>query len=355
MGSQGLEPPHLDLDVADPEIEVNPRFAMLGLGDPLQDHRRECPLRRQQQEVRIAEPDRPVAERRRPELSERFWLRAVDDDVDVRFYVHIRHDRILASSAAAHSTAADGLKYEICTRRRFRAEADDDGRVRSYGQFCPVAKAAEILAERWTLLVVRELLAGSHRFNELRRGVPLMSPALLTKRLGELERAGIVERRPLEVGRGSWYGLTPAGAALRPVVALLGEWGDRWVTHDIGPEDLDPALLMWDVRRHLDTAELPAQEAVIRFTFRGAPSGRRWWWLVVDGEEVDLCVTDPGFDVDLTVSASIKAMIHVWLGHVTIKDALSSGEVTVDGATEFARSFPDGSGYRPAPANWITH
>jgi hypothetical protein len=167
-----------------------------------------------------------------------------------------------------------------------------------------------------------------------------MSPALLTKRLGELERAGIVERRPLEVGRGSWYSLTPAGEALRPVVALLGDWGDRWVTHDIGPDDLDPALLMWDVRRHLDTTELPAHEAVIRFNFRGAPSGRRWWWLVVDGEEVDLCLTDPGFDVDLTVAASIKVMIHVWLGHVTIDDALASGEVTVDGSPELARSFP---------------
>ncbi len=233
-----------------------------------------------------------------------------------------------------------GTRYEICTRRPFHAERDEDGRVRSYGQFCPVAKAAEILAERWTLLVVRELLAGSHRFNELRRGVPLMSPALLTKRLGELERAGIVERRPLEVGRGSWYGLTPAGEALRPLVPLLGQWGDRWVTHALGPADLDPALLMWDVRRPVDTTELPAQDAVIRFSFRDAPSGRRWWWLVVDGEEVDLCVTDPGFDVDLTVLASIKTMIHVWLGHVPIEDALSAGEVTVDGSTEFARSFP---------------
>jgi DNA-binding HxlR family transcriptional regulator len=154
-------------------------------------------------------------------------------------------------------------------------DRDEDGPVRSYGQFCPVAKAAEIVAERWTLLVVRELLAGSHRFNELRRGVPLMSPSLLTKRLAELERAGIVERRPLEVGRGSSYRLTPAGEELRPVVQLLGAWGDRWINHRIGPEDRDPALLMWDVRRRLDTAQLPARRAVLRFSFRDARAGRR--------------------------------------------------------------------------------
>jgi DNA-binding HxlR family transcriptional regulator len=203
-----------------------------------------------------------------------------------------------------------------------------------------VAKAAEILAERWTLLVVRELLAGSHRFNELRRGVPLMSPSLLTKRLGELERAGIIERRPLEVGRGSSYSLTPAGEELRPVVQLLGAWGDRWVNHRIGPAERDPALLMWDVRRRLDTAELPTHEAVLRFSFRDARSGRRWWWLVVDGEEVDLCLTDPGREVDLTVWASTQAMIRVWVGHRTIEDALTSGDVTLDGSGDLARSFP---------------
>ena len=212
--------------------------------------------------------------------------------------------------------------------------------MRSYGQFCPVAKAAEILAERWTLLVVRELLAGSHRFNEPRRGVPLMSPTLLTKRLAELERAGIVEHRPLEVGRGSWYRLTPAGEELRPVVQLLGAWGDRWINHRIGPDDLDPALLKWDVRRRLDTAELPAREAVLRFSFRDARSGRRSWWLVVDGDEVDLCLTDHGRDVDLTVWANTKTMTHIWVGRLAIEDALASGEVTLDGSGDFARSFP---------------
>lgn len=211
--------------------------------------------------------------------------------------------------------------------------------MRSYGQFCPVAKASEILAERWTLLVVRELLAGSHRFNELHRGVPLMSPTLLAKRLGELQRAGIVERRRLEVGRGFWYNLTPAGEELRPVVQLLGAWGDRWVNHRIGPEDLDPALLMWDVRRRLDTAELPARSAVVHFMFREAPSGRRWWWLVVDDDDVDLCVTDPGRDVDLTVRTSVRAMTQVWVGHLAIEDALSSGNVALDGSTALARNF----------------
>ncbi len=209
----------------------------------------------------------------------------------------------------------------------------------SYGQFCPVAKAAEILAERWTLLVVRELLAGSHRFNELRRGVPLMSPTLLTKRLGELERAGIVQRRPLDVGRGSWYGLTPAGEELRPIVQLLGAWGDRWIGHRIDPTDLDPALLMWDVRRRLERSALPARQVVVRFNFADARPGRRWWWLVVDGPEVDLCLTDPGHDVDLTVFASLATMTSIWVGHVRLVDALDAGDVTLDGAAELVRSF----------------
>jgi DNA-binding HxlR family transcriptional regulator len=236
--------------------------------------------------------------------------------------------------------ASERGKYGFCTQRRVNAALGEDGRVTSYGQFCPVAKAAEILAERWTLLVVRELLAGSHRFNELRRGVPLMSPTLLSKRLRELERARIIERRPLETGRGFEYRLTLAGEELRPVVDLLGAWGDRWINHDIGPEDLDPALLMWDVRRRVDTSELPAEEAVVRFSFRGARSGRRWWWIVVDDGEVDLCVTDPGRDVDLTAWASLKAMTRVWIGHLAIEDALASGELALDGSAELARSLP---------------
>jgi DNA-binding HxlR family transcriptional regulator len=212
--------------------------------------------------------------------------------------------------------------------------------VRSYGQFCPVAKAAEILAERWTLLVVRELLAGSNRFNELRRGVPLMSATLLTKRLAELERAGVVERRPLGVGRGFSYALTQAGEELRPVVQLLGLWGDRWINHRIEPTDGDPALLMWDVRRRIDASQLPTRRAVVRFSFPDAPAGRRWWWLVVENEEIDLCVADPCRDVDLTVASSVEALIRVWLGRLTIEDAIASGEIVLDGASELARSFP---------------
>jgi DNA-binding HxlR family transcriptional regulator len=233
-----------------------------------------------------------------------------------------------------------GGNYGICTWRLRGAEVEEDGGMRSYGQFCPVAKAAEIVAERWTLLVVRELLAGSRRFNDLRRGVPLMSPSLLTKRLRELERSGIIERRPLDVGRGSSYHLTPAGEELRPVVQLLGAWGDRWVNHRIGPEDLDPAILMWDVRRRLVSEELPAREAVVCFCFREAHSGRRWWWLVVNGDEVDLCLTDPGREVDLTVRASLEAMIRVWVGRLAVEDVLASGEVALDGSAELARSFP---------------
>jgi DNA-binding HxlR family transcriptional regulator len=211
--------------------------------------------------------------------------------------------------------------------------------VRSYGQFCPVAKAAEVLGERWTLLVVRELLAGSHRFNELRHGVPLMSPTLLAKRLVELERAGIVERRPLDVGRGSWYALTEAGEQLRPVIHLLGAWGERWIDQPDGPVDADPTVLMWDVRRRVDTQAFPVPAAVVRFHFPDARPGRRSWWVVVDGEDVDVCLTDPGRPVDLTVTASLPAMVRVWLGRATLDGVLADGDVALDGAAALARTF----------------
>lgn len=213
--------------------------------------------------------------------------------------------------------------------------------MKSYGQFCPVAKAAEILAERWTLLVVRELLAGSRRFNELRRGVPLMSPTLLSKRLAELERAGIVVRVPLDGARGSEYRLTAAGEELRPVVGVLGAWGERWVVHDIGPDDLDPSLLMWDMRRRVVLDALPAPDAVVRFGFHGVASGRRWWWLVADAGEVDLCLTDPGRDVDLTVWADLRSLVLVWIGRRALGDALADGTMVLDGDAELAAGFAD--------------
>lgn len=210
---------------------------------------------------------------------------------------------------------------------------------KGYGQFCPVAKAAEIVAERWTPLVLRELIAGSRRFNELRRGVPLMSPALLSQRLKELEHAGIVERRAGE-GRNVEYHLTEAGRELRPVIEGLGFWGARWMPGRLAPGDYDAGLLMWDIRRNIDLAHLPAnRRTVIEFNLAGAEPACRRWWLVIEAGETDLCLKDPGYEVDLVVAADLKAMVEVWMGRQSMDQAVRAGKVRFEGPRALASSF----------------
>jgi len=212
----------------------------------------------------------------------------------------------------------------------------------SYGQFCPVAKAAEIFAERWTPLVLRELLCGSHRFNDLHRGVPLISRSLLTQRLRQLEDAGIVERRPAARGGGSEYYLTAAGEEFRAVVMKLGEWGQRW-TRRFESIDLDPNLLLWDMQRWLNLKRFPPRRVVIRFEFRGVPKihrARTRWWLVVEPAAVDVCIKDPGFETDLVVIADLGAMTKLWLGDLGFRNALRDGLIALEGPREVCEAFP---------------
>jgi len=182
----------------------------------------------------------------------------------------------------------------------------------SYGQFCPVAQAAEVLTERWTLLVVRELLMGSTRFNELQRGVPRMSSSLLSKRLRELERSGLITKERLDGERGHAYRLTPAGEALGPLVVSLGTWSRDFLKREISAEEADPALLMWDMRRSLRLERLPQERLVTFFRYRDAEDGKRAWWLVAQDSGADICFTDPGFSIDLQVDAETRAMAEVW-------------------------------------------
>ena len=212
--------------------------------------------------------------------------------------------------------------------------------MKGYGQFCPVAKAVEVLAERWTLLVVRELLGGARRFNEIHRGVPLMSPSLLSQRLRALERAGLLERRPGN-GRGVGYQLTEAGEELRPVVALLGMWGQRWVRSNYTPGELDAGLLLWDVRRFVAARGLGDGRVVVHFRFREAPAGQRAFWLVLDGDDADLCLVDPGHEVDLEVDADVASLTRVWMGDLSAGDALAAGGVALRGRRSLVRRFPD--------------
>jgi DNA-binding HxlR family transcriptional regulator len=209
-----------------------------------------------------------------------------------------------------------------------------------YGQFCPVAKAAEIVAERWTLLVMRELLMGSRRFNQLRKGVPVMSPSLLSKRLVQLQDAGVIERR--ETQTGPEYHPTESGLALKPIIVALGFWGHRFVQHHIDAEDLDPALLMWDVRRGVDKQAMgSSKRTVIRFELAKVEPEKRRWWLVFDRGDVDLCLTDPGYGVDLTVSAPLRDLTEVWIGHTELRTALRSGSIQLDGSSALILSFAD--------------
>ncbi|MGH9920496.1 MAG: winged helix-turn-helix transcriptional regulator, partial [Nitrososphaerales archaeon] len=215
--------------------------------------------------------------------------------------------------------------------------------------FCPVSKAAEVICQRWTPLIVRELLVGSTRFNEIRRGVPNCSPALLSRRLKELEGAGVVERNATD--RAGIYQLTEAGRELMPIVLGLGEWGHRWARADYGPHELDPGLLLWDVRRNLRHGGLSEHPVTINFVFPAVPVKRRFYWMVVDANEVDLCLTDPGRDVDITVEADLSALTKIWMGDARFTDALADERITLRGPKRLIRGFPAWFGQHPHFAN----
>ena len=210
--------------------------------------------------------------------------------------------------------------------------------MRGYGQFCPIAKGAEVFAERWTPLILRELLYGSHRFGELRHGIPLISQSLLAQRLRSLERDGVIEARRTADGRGPEYHLTPAGEALRPVVEALGGWGHRWTVERLRDEDFDPAVLMWFLHRLVDVSVLPERRVVVRFEFH---EGRhRLWWLILDRPGVDLCLRDEGFEVDLYVSAGARVLADTMLGRRDLGEAIRAGLIDVDGPRDLVRAFP---------------
>lgn len=208
-----------------------------------------------------------------------------------------------------------------------------------YGQFCPVALAAAVLAERWTPLVIRELLCGSVHFNDLQRGVPRMSSALLSQRLKQLQFAGIVDRQ--RAAGGFEYHLTPAGQELFPVIREMGLWAQRWLRHDlVDAVNLDSDLLMWDIRRTvLGHAPVRAGRYVAEFRLLGVPVSRRRYWLVFDDGAVDLCYRDPGFDVDLFVGAHLRVLTQIWLGHVSIEEASRDGTLHLDGRSADIRAF----------------
>lgn len=219
----------------------------------------------------------------------------------------------------------------------------------SYKQFCPVAMAAEVLCTRWTVVLLRELVAGSTRFNELRRGVPRMSPALLSKRLRELETAGVVMRERLpEAPEIEAYQLTQAGRDLQPVIEAIGMWGQKWVETEPSLENLDPELLMWDMRRNLDTDPVPDRRVVIAFIYPELPEAQRNWWLIVEPDRtVDLCHIDPGFDVDLYATVDLRTMTEIWMGLRSVSDAVDREALLLVGSSGLIRSMQTWLGLSP--------
>lgn len=220
----------------------------------------------------------------------------------------------------------------------------------SYGQFCPVAMAAEIACSRWTILVLRELLSGSKRFNDLRRGVPKMSPSLLSKRLKELEACGVILAKPSGQPGIFDYCLTEAGQDLRDVVMALGLWGQRWVESKLTLQNLDPSLLMWDMRRRLNPRPLPEGRSIIQFEYHDLPANRRHWWLMIDEGDVDLCVVDPGHDVDLHVRCPLRTMTAIWMGISEVQREVASGELELIGDRKLASSIQLWLGLSPFAA-----
>lgn len=217
----------------------------------------------------------------------------------------------------------------------------------TYGQFCPVAMAAEIVCSRWTALILREMLCGSTRFNDLRRGVPRMSPTLLSKRLKELEQAGVIATRPTRQPGVVDYVLTPAGQDLREVVMSLGIWGQRWVESQVSLRNLDPSLLMWDMRRWLNLTPHPERHSVIQFEYPELRDNRRHFWLIVEGDGVDLCSQDPGHEVDLFVQSSLRTMTAIWMGITTVQAELDAGRLELTGDMALARSMQQWLGLSP--------
>jgi DNA-binding HxlR family transcriptional regulator len=212
--------------------------------------------------------------------------------------------------------------------------------TRGFGQFCPLAHASEVLAQKWVLLILRELAAGSTRFSDIRRGIPRISATLLKERLDSLERAGVVARQDASAAGPAGYSLTEAGLELKPVLLAIGQWGQRWA-RDIDPDDLDPGWLVWSIHRRLESAKMPPGRTVIEFAFTDAPATRRRFWLLHEDGDVDVCVRPPGFEVDVTLRTTVRILAEVWRGFRALRREIALGRVRLEGDPRLCRALPD--------------
>jgi DNA-binding HxlR family transcriptional regulator len=223
-----------------------------------------------------------------------------------------------------------------------------------YGQYCPVAKSLDILGDHWTLLIVRDMLTGTRHFNDLERGLPGISRALLSSRLRQLQRAGVIEKQYTGMGRKTTeYHLTQAGQELRGVITELWGWGEKWAFGDPAPDELDPVLLMWWLHNRVDVEQLPERRVMAQFDFHGAATVS--FWLVLARADITLCLTDPGYEINLLVTADIATFYRLWGGRISYHQALSTYGVSVEGVPALTRAFPRWFGWGAAvPADTVT-
>lgn len=207
-----------------------------------------------------------------------------------------------------------------------------------YGQFCPIAKATELLGEKWTLLIIRELLMGSTRFNEFQRGLSMISPAILSKRLVSLEETGLLYRRKIPGQRGYEYFATEPAKQLLPILLQLGDWGMKWAKNYLTDEDYDVDFLMIYMRRSIIIDKLPSSETIIKFKFLDITDNPNWW-LIVKDDNIDICIKDPGKDVDVYFTSTVEILSNVWLGHIKYGDVIKTKELLVVGPPALTRNI----------------
>lgn len=210
---------------------------------------------------------------------------------------------------------------------------------RGYGQYCPLSLAAEVVCERWTLLVVSRLFLGCSRFNEIHKGLPRMSASLLSQRLAQLEEAGVIQRRKSDDGPGYAYHLTEAGRHLGPLVDGLTVWGQEW-GRDLTQFDLDPRFLLWSMHLRLDTARMPPGRTVLEFEFTGAPADCRRFWIINDDGDLDMCLSHPGFEIDVSLRSDLRVFVESWRGIRDLRSEIRAGRIKLKGPAKLKRQFP---------------
>jgi DNA-binding HxlR family transcriptional regulator len=219
--------------------------------------------------------------------------------------------------------------------------------MRRYGQFCPVAKAAEVFCERWTPLILRDLTLGASRFTELQRGVPLASPSLLSHRLKLLEKEGIVQRRKSASGRSWTYHLTPAGEDLAPIVLTLGVWGQKWSRRELAKHEVDLGLLLWAIERGARADAFGPARTVVQLTLTDQIEKKRYWWFLNEAGRCELCLKAPDQNIDLFLEATLRDMIYLWRGDLTLSRARDSGRLSIHGTGKAQRMLSRWLGISP--------